>query len=132
MLDQPAPAHDGLSNDEKQQNQRLHRQLETAAGRLFYESCDGVTQSLLMKCSWYLRTRAVVLTLELDCPTEALYERIKNHVASVGDRLLQLASHARIRICPPPEGGDLMEVEIDEFSDYGMFADPDGSSRSPS
>lgn len=132
MHDQPAPAHDGLSDDEKQQNQKLQRQLETAVGRLFYESCDGVTQSLLMKCSWSLTTRAIVLTLVLDCPTEALYERMRNHVAGMGDRLLQLASHARIRICPPPEGGDLMEVEVDEFSDYRMFVDPDGSSRSPS
>jgi hypothetical protein len=131
MHDQPAPAHDGLSDDEKQQNQKLHRQLEIAVGRLFYESCDGVTQSLLMKCSWRLTTRAVTLTLELDCPTDSLYGRMKNHMASIGDRLLQLASHARVRICPPPEGGEWMEVEVDEFSDYGMFADPDGSSRSP-
>jgi hypothetical protein len=126
MHDQPAPAHDGLSDHWTPQDQLLRGQLETAAGRLFYESCDGVTQSLLMKCHWYLTTHAVALTLVLECPSEAMCERLSNHVPVMGDRLAQLSPRGRIRICPPPELSTPIEIQVDELSTSGTSIELEG------
>ncbi len=101
MHNQPAPDRDGLSDGSIPPDQLLRWQLEKAVSRLFYESCNGVAQSLLMDCHWYLTTKATALTLVLDCPNPAIYGRILNYGAAIGDRLTNLASQALIRLCPP-------------------------------
>jgi hypothetical protein len=101
MHNQPAPASDGLSDNSIPPDQLLRWQLDKAVSRLFYESCNGVTQALLMDCHWYLSTKSAALTLVLDCPNPAIYGRILNYGVAIGDRLTNLASQAYIHLCPP-------------------------------
>ncbi len=114
----PVPAHN--NRDDRHDGRfepfadlTLRRQLESAAGRWFYESCDGVTQALLLGCSWHLTTHAPALTLVIDCPSESMYWRVLNHLTALGDRLSHLSSQGYIRVCPPPELGTPVEMRVD-------------------
>jgi hypothetical protein len=111
MHNQPAPLDNALPNGITPQDRQWSWQLETAIGRLFYESCDGVTQALLLRCDWYLTT-VPVLTLVVHCPDEAMYRRALNHVLPVGDRLAQFSLQARLRICSPDDLANLSETGL--------------------
>jgi hypothetical protein len=96
----------------------LRRQLEDAIGRCFYEACDGVTQSLLTSCEWYITTKAIALTLVINCPDLGLNWRVLNNIVPLGTRLEQFSASARIRISPPVGTGAPFEVRVDEISVY--------------
>jgi hypothetical protein len=97
----------------------LYRQLESYAGKSFYEACDGVTQALLVKCEWFITTVAIAPTLIINCPDMHTNRRILNHIGAIATYLeQQLSSQARIRVCPPEEMGEPIEIRVDEIGIY--------------
>jgi hypothetical protein len=96
----------------------LRRQLEDAIERRFYETCDGVTQSLLTSCEWYITTKALALTLVINCPDLGLNWRVLNNIVPLGTRLEAFSPSARIRISPSVGTGAPFEIRVDEISVY--------------
>lgn len=96
----------------------LRRKLEESIGKRFYESCDGVTQSLLISCEWYVSNSSKGLVLVINCPDQVINWRVLNNVLPIGHCMAQFSQQARIRVCPPPGMGDPFEVRVDELSMY--------------
>lgn len=99
----------------------LRRQLEASTAKHFYESCDGVTQSVLSSCEWSITTNSSALMLVINCPDLALNWRVLNNIVPIGTRLAQFSSRAKIRVCPPDESGTPFEIRVDEIS---LYRDP--------
>lgn len=112
------PADDSPPATITQIDQLLQRQLEAAVSKCFYESCDGVTQGLLISCEWYFTTTATALTLVINCPNQVINWRVLNHVVPIGSYLEPFATTARIRVCPPVEVGAPVEIRVDELDIY--------------
>lgn len=96
----------------------LRRKLEDATGKHFYQACDRSTQILLSNCEWYITTHGTALTLVIACPDMVLNWRILNNIVEIGSWLEQLASSAKIRVCPPPSMGTPFEIRVNEISVY--------------
>lgn len=107
--DRPPIATTGLDN-------LWRRELEESVSRRFYEACDGVTQSLLTRCEWYMTTNASALTLVITCQDVGLIWRVLHNIAALGTHLQRFSGLARIRICPPPSSGTPFELRVDELS----------------
>lgn len=112
------PADDSPPATITQLDQLLRRQLEAAVSKYFYESCDGVTQSLLISCEWYLTITATALTLVINSPNQVVNWRVLNHIVPIGGYLESFASTARIRVCPPEDVGTPVEIRVDELDIY--------------
>jgi hypothetical protein len=111
----PLPDDDLPPASLSEPDETLRHQLEEAIARRFYESCDGVTQSLLTVCSWHITTQATALTLVINCPDLAVNWRVLNHLANLATPLEALAPNAHIRICPPEGAGEPLNIRIDEI-----------------
>lgn len=96
----------------------LRQKLEVSMGQRFYEACDGVTQTLLMNCDWYVTMRSVAPTLVIACPDQLTNWRVLNRVVAIGRILEQFASSAKIRVCPPVSIGTPFEIRVDELPVY--------------
>ncbi|MBF2028073.1 MAG: hypothetical protein IGS48_15120 [Oscillatoriales cyanobacterium C42_A2020_001] len=94
----------------------LQQQLEDAVTRHFYESCDGVTQGLLLRCDWQITAGVDVLMLVIQCTDMMTNWRVLNNVTLLGKALQQFVPSAKICICPPPEMGTPFEIRVDEIS----------------
>jgi len=94
----------------------LQQQLEEAVTKHFYETCDGVTQGLLLRCEWQIKAGDDVLTLMIQCPDMMTNWRVLNNVVLLGSTLQQFVPSAKIRICPPIEMGTPFEIRVDEIS----------------
>ncbi|WP_421657401.1 hypothetical protein [Leptothermofonsia sp. ETS-13] len=92
----------------------LKRQLEAAIARCLYEACDGVTQSILMSCQWYITTNTAALTLIIICPNASVHLRVLNNLVPLGNHLACFLNNARIRIHPPNEAEPPYELCVDE------------------
>lgn len=99
-----------------QVDKSLQQQLEESVARHFYESCDGVTQSLLLRCEWHITPMVDALTLEIFCPDMMTNWRVLNNVVTLGNALKQFVPSAKVRICPPTDAGMPFEVRVDEVS----------------
>lgn len=112
------PPDDLPSTQTNQSDAFLRRQLEDSVTRHFYESCDGVTQSLLMTCDWGLTTSSTALTLVINCPDMPTNWRVLNNIVPIANRLEKFAPTAKIRVCPPAELGSPYEIRVDEIAIY--------------
>ncbi len=112
------PADDRSPTSGEQDDNVLKRQLEDVIARYFYESCDGVTQSLLMTCEWFITTTSPGLTLVINCPGMAINWRVLNNIVPLAIQLEQFAASARIRVCPPMGMGSPYEIRVDEAAIY--------------
>lgn len=97
-------------------DEKLCRQLEDSIAKRFYESCDGVIQGLLCQCNWHITTKASALTIEIVCSNATANWRVLHNLVLLANQLAQFSTHAKIRICPPPEFGDPFELWIDELA----------------
>ncbi|MEB3338650.1 MAG: hypothetical protein VKJ46_14370, partial [Leptolyngbyaceae bacterium] len=76
-MTQPSLSPDDLPSVQTAQlDISLRRQLEDAISKYFYQSCDGVTQGLLISCEWYVISDARALTLVIECPDMVTHQRI--------------------------------------------------------
>jgi hypothetical protein len=96
-------------------DETLRRQLEAAIARRLYEACDGVTQSILMSCEWYVTTNALALTLVVICPDASTNQRVLSNLVPLGNQLARFSSSAKLRICSSTTGGPF-ELRVDEVS----------------
>lgn len=96
----------------------LCEQLEDYASIYFYEQCDRYTQNLLSSCEWYITTNASALILVIACPDAIINWRVLKNLVQIGSWLEQLASGAKIRVCPPLGMGTPLEIRVDELSIY--------------
>jgi hypothetical protein len=94
----------------------LRRQLESAIGRRFYEACDGVTQSLLTSCEWFVTTTTSALTLVVNCPDMPTHWRVLNNIAALTSPLERFSSGAKIQVCPPVHLGIPGKTQADGVS----------------
>lgn len=94
----------------------LQRQLEESVTKHFYEACDGVTQGLLLRCEWHIKSIVDALTLEILCPDMMTNWRVLNNVVVLGNTLKQFVPSAKVRICPPADMGTPFEVPVNEVS----------------
>jgi hypothetical protein len=99
-----------------QADQFLQRQLEESVTKHFYEACDGVTQGLLLRCEWCIKSMVDALALEILCPDMMTNWRVLNNVVVLGNTLKQFVPSAKVRICPPADMGTPFEVQVDEVS----------------
>lgn len=97
----------------------LRRELKAALARCLYELCDGVTQSLLMTCEWYVTTSAPALTLVINCPNSSVNWRVLNNLVPLATQLAWFSEAARIRVCSIEETDDPFELRVDEIAIYG-------------
>jgi hypothetical protein len=97
-------------------DRQLRQELQAALCKYFYQACDGVTQGLLMLCEWHLLITGEALILVLQCPTQPISWRALNNVEPLGLALRHFSPTAKIRVCPPPDSGDPVEIRIDEIS----------------
>ncbi|NJK53124.1 MAG: hypothetical protein HC936_10470 [Leptolyngbyaceae cyanobacterium SU_3_3] len=97
-----------------EQDATLRRKLGEAVSRYFYESCDGVTQAMLLNCEWHFAITARALTLVINCADEAVNQRLKNYVVAIANRLKPFSKRATILICP--RDGETQEIRVDEIS----------------
>jgi len=95
----------------------LRRQLELSTSKHFFEACDGVTQSLLMDCSWTINL-AEVLMLVIHCPNTTSNWRILNRITFLAELLAQFSSTAKIRVYPPVDMGGPFDMRVSERSEY--------------
>jgi hypothetical protein len=93
----------------------LQRQLEDTIARRFYEACDGVTQSLLTGCEWYVRTHSSQLILVINCPDMSTNWRVLNNLLLLAAPLELFSNTGRVRICPPVGEGEPLDIRIDEI-----------------
>ena len=110
------PADDLPPAEVEPMDKILQRQLEESLTKHFYESCNGVTQGLLLRCEWCITTMVDALTLEILCPDMMTNWRVLNNVVPLGNTLKQFVPSAKVRICPPPDMGLPFEVKVDEVS----------------
>jgi len=110
------PVDDLPPNELGQEDKFLQRQLEDSLTKHFYESCDGVTQGLLLRCEWRIAALVDALTLEILCPDMMTNWRVLNNVVVLGNTLKQFVPSAKIRICPPVDMGTPFEVRVSEVS----------------
>lgn len=110
------PVDDQPPDEFGQVDQLLQRQLEDSVTKHFYESCDGVTQGLLLRCQWRIASIVDALTLEILCPDMMTNWRVLNNVVLLGNTLKQFVPSAKVRICPPVDMGTPFEVRVDEVS----------------
>ncbi|MGA7935376.1 MAG: hypothetical protein WCA35_17635 [Kovacikia sp.] len=96
----------------------LLRQLEEAVAKRMYESCDGVTQSLLTTCEWGITITAAALSLVVTCPDTATYRRVLNFISPLGQQLKKFSNSAIIRVYSPLNGGEPVEIQVDEITAY--------------
>ncbi len=95
----------------------LRRSLERAIGKLFYESCGGVLQGLLIPCEWYFSNQNLVLTLYIHCPDHEKCLRVMNNIHEISQVLGNLTTYARVQVdSPREEDAVLLEVQLDQFS----------------
>jgi hypothetical protein len=111
------PPDDLPSHHWTEQDAALRRKLEEAVNRCFYESCDGVTQSLLINCQWWFTITASALTLVIHCADRAINLRVVNNMVTIANLLKPFSKTARIQVCPP-DGEVPLEVRVDEISVY--------------
>lgn len=97
-------------------DEKLRRQLEASVAKRFYEACDGVVQGLLCECNWHITTQATALTLVIVCANAAAHWRVLHNLVLLANQLALFSTHAKIRICPPPEFGNPFELWIDELA----------------
>ncbi|MDX2241086.1 MAG: hypothetical protein NW224_10420 [Leptolyngbyaceae cyanobacterium bins.302] len=109
-------ADDLPPNELDQIDKLLQQQLEESVAKHFYESCDGVTQGLLLRCEWHITSMVDALTLEILCPDMMTNWRVLNNVVPLGNTLKQFVPSAKVRICPPPDAGTPFEIRVDEVS----------------
>jgi hypothetical protein len=96
-------------------DETLRQQLELAITKRFYETCDGVTQALLMNCDWAITTRAIALTLVITSFDSAIHWRVLNHLTIISTYLAPFTNKARIRV-NPLTGSELpLEIRVDEM-----------------
>ncbi|MGP1385334.1 MAG: hypothetical protein ACTS2F_17350 [Thainema sp.] len=95
----------------------LRRQLELSTSKLFFEACDGSTQSLLMECQWTIHM-AEVLMLIIHCPDPIRNWRILNRMAALAEPLAQFSTHAKIRVYPPLGMSAPFDMRVNERSEY--------------
>ncbi|MEO0458486.1 MAG: hypothetical protein AAF152_18160 [Cyanobacteria bacterium P01_A01_bin.114] len=101
------------------QDQIWHYQLETAAGKRFFETCSGSQQALLMTCQWKISSTAEALRLILHCPNGQIQQRILNYIKPLGGQLAQFSPRAVIRITTPDTVATPLEIRVDELTAYG-------------
>jgi hypothetical protein len=111
------PPDDLPSSEWTEQDAYLHRKLEEAVNRCFYESCDGVTQALLTNCQWWFTITASALTLVIHCKDQAINRRVENNVVAIANLLKPFSKTARIQICRP-DGEMPPDMGVDEISVY--------------
>ncbi|MEO0536264.1 MAG: hypothetical protein AAF215_20620 [Cyanobacteria bacterium P01_A01_bin.123] len=95
----------------------LRRQLELSTSKHFFESCNGLIQSLLLECRWTIST-AEVLLLVIHCPDSLTNWRVLNHMAAIAHPLAEFSPHAKIRVYPPSGEGAPFDMRVDERSEY--------------
>jgi hypothetical protein len=117
-MNTPHLAPDDLPpSDWTEQDASLHRKLEEAVNRCFYDSCDGVTQALLTNCQWWFAITASALTLVIHCADQAVNLRVVNNRVAIANLLKPFSKTARIQICPP-DGEAPLDIRVDEVSVY--------------
>jgi hypothetical protein len=97
----------------------LRKQLEQVTSHYFYENCDQFTRDLLALCQWNLTTQGNALTLVIFCPNSLVNWRVLNHINTFARLLDSLAQSAIIRVYPPFQQGEPLEVRVDERMVYG-------------
>jgi hypothetical protein len=118
MTDLPYSSDDLPPSEFTQSDQVLHHQLEDVVRKYFYQACDGVTQSLLIRCEWLITITAHALTLVINCPDMSTNWRVLNNLVAIGGILAPFAPTGKLRICPPPGTGIPLEIRVDEISVY--------------
>lgn len=96
----------------------LRQQLEASISKYLFESCDGVTQSVLSSCEWYITIDASAMMLVIQCPDMTVNWRVVNNLVLLGTQLAEFSKDAKIRICPPDEQELPYELRVDEISMY--------------
>jgi hypothetical protein len=97
----------------------LIRQLEEAIGKRFFKACGLITRTLLSSCHWYFQINAGTLILVIITYDVESYWHITNAIPQMVDRLKLFSNSAKIRFCPPSDGGVPWEIALDEISDEG-------------
>lgn len=85
-------------------DQRLQLELQEGVSKLFYQSCDPLTQNLLTKCEWRFQPAATGLTLEISCFEAETYQAIGQVQARMNHLLQKLCpEQPQIHIHPPAQ-----------------------------
>ncbi|MBV6626230.1 MAG: hypothetical protein KI793_25410 [Rivularia sp. (in: Bacteria)] len=96
----------------------LRQQLEKSLSKFFYENCDRKIKDLLSACRWYVTTHTSAMTLVIECPDQVTNWRILQKMVPMASLLNNVASNAKIRVCPPSSEGMPFEMRVDELSVY--------------
>ena len=96
----------------------LRQQLEKSLSKIFYDNCDRKIRDLLCVCRWYVTTHTSAMTLVIECPDRVTNWRILQKMVSMASLLNNIASSAKIRVCPPDSQGMPFEMRVDELSVY--------------
>jgi hypothetical protein len=98
-------------------------QLDESISKHFYDACSDELRSLLGRCEWFTMSHAGVLLLVVNCPNAAVNDDVVNAIASLGSTLGRFAQHAKVRVCPPPDLGTPLEIQVDEIVTYQDWPD---------
>ncbi|MEC4815647.1 MAG: hypothetical protein SAK29_20575 [Scytonema sp. PMC 1069.18] len=96
----------------------LRQQLEYSISQYFYTGCDRNLQDLLSNCRWYVTTLNAAMTLVIECPDQVTNWRILQQLVPMAERLHQVVTSAKIRVCPPKGRGMPFEMRVDELAVY--------------
>ncbi|MEM9923396.1 MAG: hypothetical protein AAF915_06555 [Cyanobacteria bacterium P01_D01_bin.50] len=96
----------------------LRQQLEKSVSNFFYDNCDRKIRDLLSVCRWYVTTHTSAMILVIECPDRVTNWRILQKMVSMASLLNNIASSAKIRVCPPSNQGIPFEMRVDELSVY--------------
>ncbi|WP_228059606.1 hypothetical protein [Plectonema radiosum] len=96
----------------------LRQQLEKSLSKFFYDNCDRKIRDLLSVCRWYVTTQTSAMVLVIECPDQVTNWRVLQRMVPMASLLNNIASSAKIRICPPVNQGIPFEMRVDELSVY--------------
>ena len=96
----------------------LRQQLEKSLSKFFFDNCDRKVRDLLSVCRWYVTTHTSAMTLVIECPDKVTNWRVLQKMVPMASLLNDIASSAKIRVCPPANQGMPFEMRVDELSVY--------------
>ena len=96
----------------------LRQQLEKSVSNFFYDNCDRKIRDLLSVCRWYVTTHTSAMVLVIECPDGVTNWRILQKMVPMASLLNNIASSAKIRVCPPSNQGIPFEMRVNELSVY--------------
>ncbi|ARV62351.1 hypothetical protein BZZ01_30315 [Nostocales cyanobacterium HT-58-2] len=102
-----------------QLDELLLRQLEEAICKRFFKACSPMTRALLSNCHWYFQINAGTLILIVISYDTESYWHMANVIPQMVEKLKLFSNTAKIRFCPPSDGGIPWEIGVDEIPDEG-------------